>query len=66
MKGEVFMKNNIIHCKDCAHCFKCQRSNTGYSCEIFGHDDFACGIPLDGYCHNSKPKNFNENENIRN
>lgn len=48
---------NITHCEDCTHCFKCSRSKTGYSCEVWGYDDFACDVPLDGYCHKVKPKN---------
>ena len=48
-------KENVIHCKDCEHCFKCRRSKTGYSCEVWGYDDFACSVPLDGYCHKVKP-----------
>ena len=47
--------NNIILCKDCSHCFKCRRSKTGYSCEVWGYDDFACDVPLDGYCFKAKP-----------
>lgn len=47
---------NIIYCADCDHCFKCRRSKTGYSCEVWGHDDFACDVPLDGFCFKAKSK----------
>ena len=45
---------NINHCYECTHCFENHRSKTGYSCEMWGHDDFADDTPLDGYCHKFK------------
>lgn len=48
----------IIHCEDCTHCFKSRRSHTGYSCEVWGFEDFACDVPLDGYCYKAKPKKY--------
>lgn len=45
----------IIHCENCGHRFKSRRSKTGYACEVWGYDDFACDVPLDGYCHKAKP-----------
>ena len=48
----------IIHCEDCMHCFKSRRSNTGYLCEAWGFEDFACAVPIDGYCHKAKPKTY--------
>lgn len=50
------MEHEIIHCEDCDHSFKCRRSKTGYSCEVWGYDDFACDVPLDGWCFKAKPK----------
>lgn len=47
---------NINHCYECNHCFENHRSKTGYSCEMWGHDDFADDTPLDGYCHKFKHK----------
>ena len=47
---------NLIHCSECEHCFKDRRSKTGYSCEVWGYDDFACAVPLDGYCFKAKPR----------
>lgn len=44
----------IKRCSDCSHCFKSKRSKTGYSCEVWGHDDFACDTILEGYCHKFK------------
>lgn len=50
---------NIIHCIECTHRFKDRRSPTGHSCEVWGYDDFACAVPLDGYCHKAKPMRVN-------
>lgn len=50
------MKNDIIHCEDCMHCFPCASFETGFACEVWGYDDFACCIPSDGYCHKGEPK----------
>lgn len=44
----------IIYCEDCTHRFKSRQSRTGYACEVWGHGDFACDVPLDGYCHKAK------------
>lgn len=44
------MSQTFITCMECDHCFKSKRSKTGYACEVWGHDDFACSVPLDGYC----------------
>ena len=44
------MDQTIITCKECEHCFTSKRSKTGYGCEVWGYDDFACGVPLDGWC----------------
>ena len=44
----------IIHCENCGHRFKSRRSKTGYSCEVWGNDDFACDVPPDGFCHKAK------------
>ena len=49
------MKNTIIHCFECQHCFESRRSKTGYKCEMWGYDDFADDTVLDGYCHKAKP-----------
>lgn len=49
-------QNAITHCKDCGHCFESRLSKTGYACEVWGYDDFACDTKLDGYCHKAKPK----------
>lgn len=49
------MEPKIIYCKDCDHCFKSHRSKTGYSCEVWGYDDFADSVPLDGWCFKAKP-----------
>lgn len=50
---------NIILCKECTHCFRDRLSKNGYSCEVWGYDDFACSIPLDGYCFKAKRKETN-------
>lgn len=47
---------NITHCSECTHCFKSRRSKTGYACEVWGYDDFACDTKPDGFCHKAKPK----------
>lgn len=44
----------IKRCSNCSHCFKSKRSKTGYSCEMWGRDDFACDTILEGYCHKFK------------
>lgn len=44
-------QENVIHCHECDHCFKNKRSKTGYSCEVWGHDDFASDTTSSGYCH---------------
>lgn len=54
--------HNIIHCSDCVHCFKSSRSKTGYACEVWGREDFACDTVLDGYCHKAKPKSVKHEE----
>lgn len=48
----------IICCNYCGHCFKSRRSKTGYACEVWGYEDFACDVPLDGYCHKVKESKF--------
>lgn len=58
------METCITQCKDCAHCFKNHRSRTGYSCEVWGYDDFACDVPPDGYCFKSKKLLNNEKEKL--
>lgn len=45
---------NINHCYECTHCFENRRSKTGYSCEMWGYDDFADDVTLDGFCHKFK------------
>ena len=45
---------DIIYCYECKHCFKNKRSKTGYSCEMWGYDDFADDVSLDGYCYKAK------------
>lgn len=47
-------KQANIHCYECTYCFRTHKSKTGYSCEMWGHDDFACDTQLDGFCHKSK------------
>lgn len=47
---------NIIYCEECRHCFENCRSRTGYSCAVWGYDDFACDTELSGFCHKAKPK----------
>lgn len=59
---------DVIRCWECGHCFKCRRSKTGYACAVWGHDDFACDVPLDGYCHKAKETRFpiiEEYENLK-
>lgn len=46
----------IIYCSECGHRFESRRSKTGYACEVWGYDDFACDVPLNGYCFKAKPK----------
>lgn len=48
------MESKIIYCKDCGHCFKSRRSKTGYACELWGYDDFANSVPLDGWCFKAR------------
>lgn len=49
------MEPQIIYCEYCDHCFKSRRSKTGYACEVWGYDDFAESVPLDGWCFKAKP-----------
>lgn len=51
-------QENIIYCSECVHCFKNKRSKTGYSCEVWGHDDFANDTELSGFCHKAKAKTY--------
>lgn len=53
---KVEVKESVIHCSECRHCFKSRRSKTGYACEVWGYDDFADDTVLDGFCHKAKPK----------
>lgn len=46
----------ITYCFECEHCFKSNRSRTGYSCAVWGYDDFASDTILSGFCHKAKPK----------
>lgn len=46
----------IIYCYECRHCFNSRRSVTGYACEKWGHEDFACPTILGGFCHQAKPR----------
>ena len=48
---------SITYCQECEHCFKNKRSKTGYSCSVWGYDDFACDTVPDGFCHKAKDKN---------
>lgn len=48
---------SIAHCIDGIYCFKSRRSKTGYACEVWGYDDFACDTKLDGFCHKAKKSN---------
>lgn len=52
------MDKEFIHCEDCIHSFKCKGSKTGYACEVWGHDDFSCDVPLDGYCHKAVSRKY--------
>ena len=45
----------IIYCRDCTHCFRSNRSKTGYACEMHGYDDFAEDTTLDAFCSKAKP-----------
>lgn len=45
----------ITHCYECDHCFKSKRSKTGYSCAVWGYDDFASDTVPSGFCHKAKP-----------
>ena len=56
---------NIVYCSECTHCFKDRRSSTGYSCEVWGYDDFACSVPLNGYCHKAKPMRVHSSKPIK-
>lgn len=42
---------DLIHCYECEHCFRNKRSKTGYSCQMWGHGEFADNTQLDGFCH---------------
>ena len=60
-------QENVIHCHECDHCFKNKRSKTGYSCEVWGHDDFASDTTLSGYCHKAtlkRPKTLDSSDGI--
>ena len=46
----------IIHCEDCRYCFENRLSSTGYSCEVWGADEFCCDTTREGYCHKAKAK----------
>ena len=50
----------IIHCRECDHCYKSKRSPSGYVCEMWGYDDFASPTILDGFCHRAKKKHDSE------
>lgn len=52
------MPNNEIkgYCYECKHRFENGRSKTGHSCELWGHDDFADDVDLNGYCYKFKSK----------
>lgn len=50
------MEPKITYCNYCGHCFKSRRSKTGYACEVWGYDDFADSVPLDGWCFKAKPR----------
>jgi hypothetical protein len=56
---------SITICNDCTHCFKNRRSTTGYSCEVWGYGDFACDVPLDGYCFKANPKTNKKSNNVK-
>lgn len=49
------MSESITHCYECTHCFESYRSRTGWACEVWGYEDFACDTVLDGFCHKAKP-----------
>lgn len=49
-------QENIIYCCECIHCFENRRSPTGYSCGVWGYDDFACSTEPFGFCHKAKAK----------
>ena len=49
------MEQKIIYCKECDHRFKSHRSKTGYACEVWGYEDFACSVPPNGWCYKAKP-----------
>ena len=51
----VGSEEQIIRCLKCRHCFRSERSKTGYACEMWGHDDFADDTTLNGHCHKAKP-----------
>ena len=50
MKHDV----TVITCNECQHCFEDRKSRTGYSCEVWGYDEFADAVPLDGWCFKAK------------
>ena len=49
---------DVVHCENCENCFRSRRSETGYACTVWGHGDFACAVPLDGFCHKAKAAIF--------
>lgn len=54
MNGE----QTIIYCSECTHCFKSRRSPSGYACEVWGYEDFACPTIPNGFCHKAKAKTY--------
>lgn len=50
----MFDEKRIAHCYECKYCFESKRSKTGYSCSMWGYDDFASDTRLDGFCHKAK------------
>lgn len=48
------IQENIIHCRECTHCFRSRGSETGYACEVWGYEDFACDVDLNGFCYKGK------------
>lgn len=49
------MGPKIVYCEQCDHRFDSRRSKTGHACEVWGYDDLACDVPLDGWCFKAKP-----------
>ena len=40
----------VVHCKDCKHCYKSYGSSTGYRCKVWGIYDTDCEVTPEHYC----------------